>query len=219
MQVTQPEPDEYAGQHIVVRFDAKKCIHSRHCVLDQPAVFRANVQGPWIAPDNASVAAVAEVAHACPSGAITYRRLDGGTQEQPPAVNTLRVRENGPLALRADIRLEGQPDAIRATLCRCGASQNKPYCDGGHTAAGFTASGEPATQPAEPLALRNGPLRVTPVKDGPLQVEGSLELCSGTGRTFNRIQKTWLCRCGGSQNKPYCDGSHKQIGFRAEGPG
>jgi CDGSH-type Zn-finger protein len=104
---------------------------------------------------------------------------------------------------------------MRATLCRCGASQNKPYCDGSHTAVGFAATGEPGTQASEALAHRAGPLRVTALKDGPLQVEGNLEICSGTGRTVNRTQKTWLCRCGTSQNKPYCDGSHKRIGFQA----
>jgi CDGSH-type Zn-finger protein len=155
------------------------------------------------------------VAHACPSGAITYERLDGGPQESPPAVNVVRIRENGPLAFRADLRVDAQPNATRATLCRCGASQNKPYCDGGHSAAGFVASGEPATQPSEPLAQRGGALRVIALKDGPLQVEGNMEICSGTGRTVNRTDKAWLCRCGGSQNKPYCDGTHKRIGFRA----
>lgn len=64
MQSTKPDPDEYRGRQIVVRFDGSKCIHSRHCVLDQPEVFRANAQGPWIAPDNAAVAAVVEVAYA-----------------------------------------------------------------------------------------------------------------------------------------------------------
>jgi uncharacterized Fe-S cluster protein YjdI len=78
---------DYRGQSIVVRFDSAKCIHSRHCVLDQPRVFQANVEGPWINPDNASVEAVLQVAHDCPSGAITYQRLDGGQQEAPPAVN------------------------------------------------------------------------------------------------------------------------------------
>jgi CDGSH-type Zn-finger protein/uncharacterized Fe-S cluster protein YjdI len=207
--------EEYRGKQIVVHFDGKKCIHSRHCVLERPEVFRANVQGAWIQPDNAAATAIVEVAHACPSGAITYERLDGGPQESPPAVNVVRIRENGPLAFRADLRVDAQPNATRATLCRCGASQNKPYCDGGHSAAGFVASGEPATQPSEPLAQRGGALRVIALKDGPLQVEGNMEICSGTGRTVNRTDKAWLCRCGGSQNKPYCDGTHKRIGFRA----
>ena len=68
------EIQHYQGSTIVVRFDGAKCIHSRHCVLDQPQVFRANVPGPWIFPDSASAEAVAQVAHACPSGAITYER-------------------------------------------------------------------------------------------------------------------------------------------------
>jgi CDGSH-type Zn-finger protein len=51
------------------------------------------------------------------------------------------------------------------------------------------------------------------VKDGPLEAEGSLEICSGTGRTVLRTVKTHLCRCGGSADKPFCDGTHKRIGF------
>jgi len=79
--------EEYRGGHVVVRFDGHKCIHSRHCVLGRPDVFVPNVQGPWIKPDNASAEAIAEIAHACPSGAITYERLDGGDNETAPAVN------------------------------------------------------------------------------------------------------------------------------------
>jgi CDGSH-type Zn-finger protein/uncharacterized Fe-S cluster protein YjdI len=210
------EVQTYQGGAIVVHFDAAKCIHSRHCVLDQPQVFRANVAGPWIFPDSGSVEGIVQVAHACPSGAITYQRLDGGAQESAPAVNVVRVRENGPLALRADADIAGAR-AIRVTLCRCGASKNKPFCDGSHTAAGFTATGEPATQPSEPLAQRNGPVSVNPIANGPLEIAGNLEICSGTGRTVNRTQKTYLCRCGASGNKPYCDGTHKKIGFQAAG--
>ena len=151
----------------------------------------------------------------CPSGAITYERLDGGAQEAAPAVNVARVRENGPLALHADMRIDGSA-ALRATLCRCGASKNKPFCDGSHTSAVFQATGEPATQASEALATRNGNLEVESLKDGPLKITGNLEIVSGTGRTLNRLQQTWLCRCGQSQKKPYCDGTHKKIGFKAE---
>jgi CDGSH-type Zn-finger protein len=128
-------------------------------------------------------------------------------------VNTVHVRENGPLAFRAELVVEGKAAGFRATLCRCGTSKNKPWCDASHVAAGFKSSGEPATQSSEPLARRNGLLAVTPTKNGPLEVTGSLEICSGTGRTILRTQQTWLCRCGGSSNKPYCDGTHKKIGF------
>ena len=61
----------------------------------------------------------------------------------------------------------------------------------------------------------NGTLRVVPGVDGPLLVEGNLEVLSGTGRAVLRTQKTWLCRCGASKNKPYCDGSHTKVGFKS----
>ena len=101
--------------------------------------------------------------------------------------------------------------------CRCGHSANKPFCDGSHTAAGFAATGEPATKPSEPLAVRNGPLAITLAENGPLLGAGPAELVSGTGRTLDRCDKTALCRCGQSANKPYCDGTHRKVGFTAPG--
>src|SRR6185437_4662950 len=97
-------------------------------------------------PDAAPTEEVVAIARACPSGAIRYERLDGGPQEEPPPVNLARVRENGPLAVHAALEIEGHAPELRATLCRCGASKNKPYCDGSHVAAGFQATGEPAAQ-------------------------------------------------------------------------
>ncbi|MDQ0474705.1 CDGSH iron-sulfur domain-containing protein [Labrys wisconsinensis] len=200
------------GRDAVVHFDGHLCIHSRGCVLDRPDVFVPNVKGAWIHPDAAAVEDLERLAHNCPSGAIRIERLDGGPEETAPLVNTARIRENGPLAVNAAL-VVGEHQATRATLCRCGASANKPYCDGSHSAAGFTATGEPATQASEPLAARNGPLTVTPLTNGPLRVVGNLEVVSGTGRTVNRVTETYLCRCGHSGNKPYCDGSHKRAGF------
>jgi len=49
-----------------------------------------------------------------------------------------------------------------------------------------------------------------------LLANGNLEICSGTGRTINRVEKTALCRCGQSANKPYCDGTHSKVGFKAD---
>jgi CDGSH-type Zn-finger protein len=59
-------------------------------------------------------------------------------------------------------------------------------------------------------------LHVLPEKDGPLKLKGPLEICSGTGRTINRVLSAKLCRCGGSANKPYCDGSHRSNGFKSD---
>ena len=205
------------GKRIVLQFEAKRCIHARHCVLETPEVFLANVKGPWIHPDAAPIDRLVHVARTCPSGAITYERLDGGDQEEAPPVNLVRVRERGPLAVHADLHIDGQAACFRATLCRCGASHNKPFCDGSHSAAGFDATGEPETIPTDPLAVRGGPLHVTPTRNGPLRVRGPLEVLSGTGRTVRRVPGAMLCRCGGSANKPYCDGTHARNGFTADG--
>jgi CDGSH-type Zn-finger protein/uncharacterized Fe-S cluster protein YjdI len=205
------------GERLEIRFEAARCIHSRHCVLETPEVFLANVVGPWIHPDNAPIDRLVHVARTCPSGAITYTRKDGGADEDVPPVNLIRVRERGPLAFSADLQIAGEAPRLRATLCRCGASKRKPFCDGSHNLIGFDASGEPPTTPTEPLAVRGGPLVVEPLQDGPLRVRGPMEVVSGTGRTINRLNQAKLCRCGGSSNKPFCDGTHARNGFKADG--
>lgn len=205
------------GRDVVIHFEAKRCIHARFCVLQQPGVFKANVVGAWIAPDDATTSeGLVMVAQNCPSGAIRYTRRDGGPEEAPPPVNLIQLREDGPLGVRADIHLAGEAIGYRATLCRCGASQNKPFCDGSHKSAGFTATGEPATGDTTALAVRDGVLHVRPQKNGPLAVSGPIEVLSGTGRTILKAQAALLCRCGQSRNKPYCDGSHAAAGFQAD---
>ena len=118
-------------------------------------------------------------ARICPSGAIRYERLDGQPGEPAPLVNTVRIREDGPLAFNAPLRIAGEDQGLRATLCRCGLSKNKPYCDNSHKAANFTATGEPPTTESQPLSIRGGPLTIAPETNGPLRITGSLELCSG----------------------------------------
>jgi len=203
------------GQRLVISFETRRCIHARFCVTGAPKVFLANVKGPWIHPDAMDAESLVSVAHACPSGAITYRRKDGRPEEEAPPVNLLSVREAGPYAVRAPILLSGKEIGFRATLCRCGASKNKPFCDGSHHEVGFAASGEPPTSQVEGLAVRDGVLRIEPEVNGPLAVRGNLEILSGTGRVVARVQQAKLCRCGGSANKPFCDGTHARNGFRS----
>jgi CDGSH-type Zn-finger protein/uncharacterized Fe-S cluster protein YjdI len=211
-----PAIETAEGHDIVIEFEAKRCIHARFCVLQEPGVFKANVVGPWLAPDDATTTEnLVAVAKNCPSGAIQYRRRDGGPEETAPPVNLIQVRENGPLALRGALVLDGAPIGYRATLCRCGQSRNKPFCDGAHKTAGFAATGEPETGDVTALAARDGVVDVGPQRDGPLAVSGNLEVISGTGRTIRKASNLRLCRCGGSGNKPYCDGSHARVGFRS----
>jgi CDGSH-type Zn-finger protein/uncharacterized Fe-S cluster protein YjdI len=210
--------DYIEGRDLTLIYEGKKCIHSRFCVTWGPKVFIANVKGPWINPDAMATEALAEIAHVCVSGAIRYKRKDGHPDEAPPPVNLISVRESGPYAIRADIRLDGaQAVSYRLTLCRCGASKNKPFCDGSHNAIKFAASGEPPTGKADMLPVRDGPLAIDPTVDGPLRVRGNMELISGTGRVVARLETANLCRCGASNNKPFCDGSHTRVGFKSQG--
>lgn len=205
----------YDGKHVDVSFDGKLCIHARECVTGLPGVFEANAPGDWIHPDAADAEQIAALAHTCPSGAIQYHRKDGKPDEAPPEVNRVKIRENGPLAFNAEMTLEGESVGMRITLCRCGVSKNKPYCDGSHTVAGFTASGEPASKELATPEQLDGALEINPAPDGPLLVNGPLEIMAGTGRAIERTTKTALCRCGASENKPYCDGSHRKVGFKS----
>ena len=211
------DKERYEGHGVDVVFDGARCIHSRMCVLGRPDVFVPNAEGQWIHPENTAPDALVEIAHACPSGAIAYERTDGGAPEQAPVVNLIRLRENGPYAFHAELVIAGLSDGFRRTLCRCGASRAKPYCDGSHHAIGFVATGEPDSGTSEPLAVRDGVLDVTPIANGPLKVEGAMELVSGTGRTLDRRTRSFLCRCGASGRKPFCDGSHTRIGFSDAG--
>ena len=60
------------GHEFIIHFDGSRCIHSRNCVLDRPDVFVPNVKGDWIYPDRASSEGISQLAHNCPSGAISF---------------------------------------------------------------------------------------------------------------------------------------------------
>ena len=228
-----PETEVIEGEDIRLYFDAKRCIHARYCVSGAPDTFVGNVDGDWLYPDKTETGHLVHVAKQCPSGAIQYDAKDGGPEERAPEVNTVRVWENGPLAFHADIHMvepgagpsESHGDGYRRVLCRCGLSSHKPYCDGSHNGSdepgapvdAFIASGEPPTRDMTALEQRDGPLRIDPLLNGPLMVSGNLEIMAGTGRGVERTRTCRLCRCGASDNKPFCDGSHAEVGFQSEG--
>jgi len=207
--------DHAEGRSVAVSFEARRCIHNRFCVTLLPKVFKANVPGQWIFPDESSAEGVATVVTQCPSGALQYRAREEGLNEKPPDVNLIHLKENGPYAVRAQIQLNGETAGFRATLCRCGQSKNKPFCDLSHAAAKFQATGEPPSLETDMLPERGGPLRIEPTQDGPLKLTGNVEICCGTGRVVLRTQQVKLCRCGHSKSKPLCDNSHIAAGFKS----
>ncbi len=206
----------YEGDGITIHFDISRCIHARSCVLGLPGVFREKAR-PWVDTTGGTADEIADVVRACPSGALTYERTDGGRAEPVPAANRARLWEHGPLEFSGDLTVGDEP-VKRAVICRCGASQNKPWCDNSHLKMAFKATGEPVPKTEESdLPEPGGPLSVRAVEDGPLRVVGNLELVAGSGRRVGCGAESYLCRCGASANKPFCDGSHKKIGFKADG--
>ena len=140
--------EEVASAGAVIRFEARLCIHSRNCVLGRPDVFVPNVEGAWIHPERATPDEIAELAHNCPSGAIQYRRLDGGPAEAPPRVNTVRLRENGPLAFNAPLTDRRRPG--RACARRCAAAAPRSASPGATAATTPPASPPPASRRPRP---------------------------------------------------------------------
>jgi uncharacterized Fe-S cluster protein YjdI/CDGSH-type Zn-finger protein len=139
---------EYRDGRIVVYWAPQFCIHTANCLNAQPDVFDA-MRRPWVVLDTADAGEIAAAVLTCPTGALSFERLDGGAQEPAPEETTVEPRPNGPLYLRGRIRMAAARgtdargnitrDTTRVALCRCGGSDNKPYCDGTHRANGFRA--------------------------------------------------------------------------------
>ena len=143
---------------------------------------------------------------------------DGSAAEVLLARNELRIVADGPNHLRGDVEIRDDSGKVlaretRVALCRCGASRNKPYCDNSHVGNGFMDEGTCTSGEIVPVAT--GPLTLTLRTDGPVQCDGPVAIFDIFGEQVATVQQAWLCRCGASRNKPYCDGSHKAIGFRS----
>lgn len=131
----------YANDSIEVAWEPRLCIHTGNCVRGLGEVFDRD-RRPWVRVDGADADRVAATVLTCPTGALRFRRLDGGPQEEPPSETTIEPQPDGPLFVRGRLRLvdgEGKTvrEVTRAALCRCGASGNKPFCDNSHRTIGF----------------------------------------------------------------------------------
>jgi uncharacterized Fe-S cluster protein YjdI len=131
----------YANDAIEVVWEPRLCIHSGNCWRRLNNVFNPEAR-PWVDVDGATPDEIAETILTCPTGALHFRRLDGGPQEGPQEPTTLEPRPNGPLFLRGRVRIVDADGNVvredtRVALCRCGGSGNKPFCDGTHRTIGF----------------------------------------------------------------------------------
>jgi len=130
----------YAGKSIAILDNRAICAHAGFCSDGLKEVFKEEGD-PWIDPDGATAAQVIATIAKCPSGALSYA-IDGKEVRDRPGPACITVTKDGPYAVSGGVELTGVSFGDGAstghyTLCRCGASKNKPFCDGSHWDAGF----------------------------------------------------------------------------------
>ncbi len=131
---------DYVGARITVHDNRAICSHSKECFRNLPEVFDPDGR-PWILPDGASAERIIETVKRCPSGALSYS-VDGVEHRDQDREPMVTVSKDGPYWLTGGVELigEGRNEGAsleHCTLCRCGESANKPFCDGAHLDAGF----------------------------------------------------------------------------------
>ena len=128
--------DTYPGEKITIHDNRSVCAHAGFCTDNLKPVFKLGTE-PWIDPEGAGAEAIIAAARECPSGALSYT-VDGVEhtgQDREPAIT---VSKDGPYHVAGGPELKDpvtnqQPQSQEHyTLCRCGSSKNKPFCDGTH---------------------------------------------------------------------------------------
>ena len=125
----------YAGKEITIIDNRGVCAHDEACVRELPTVFDRHKRR-WIEANGDSIEKIIETIEHCPSGALSYKIGELRIQdlEREPEI---KQKKGGPYQLFGWIELkddmESTPEsAEHYTLCRCGESKNKPFCDGAH---------------------------------------------------------------------------------------
>jgi uncharacterized Fe-S cluster protein YjdI len=145
MNPSEPTPDitkTYTNGEITIVWKPNVCIHSKLCWTQLADVFNPR-ERPWIKIDGATTERIAEQIDRCPSKALSYFRNQENIQpENVQAESIVEPMPNGPLLVYGNLKVkspdgqETQKNKVTA-FCRCGASSNKPYCDGSHVKIGF----------------------------------------------------------------------------------
>jgi CDGSH-type Zn-finger protein/uncharacterized Fe-S cluster protein YjdI len=210
---------KYDGNDIRVTYDINRCIHAAECVRGLPAVFDTSKK-PWIQPEHAPADEIARVIERCPTGALHYRMKGTERAENPSSRNRVKLNVNGPVYFFGDIEVQDHEGNViltdtRFALCRCGASGNKPACDNSHKKNNWKADASADKSKIPEIdEEEHDKLLIKLMKNGPAILEGAYTLESPEIGEHTTDKGIALCRCGGSSTKPFCDGTHKQIGFQ-----
>lgn len=137
---------EYSNGEVTIVWKPDVCIHSGKCVKGLPEVFRPK-EKPWINADAAGTDAIVKQVSKCPSGALSYHINSGENKKDKEREAIIEEYEaealkDGPLMVYGNLKVKhsdgSEKKLSKATaFCRCGASENKPYCDGTHRKIGF----------------------------------------------------------------------------------
>ena len=133
---------KYSNGEVTIVWKPKECIHSGICFRGLNEVFDPRKR-PWITPEHSTTDKIIEQVKKCPSGALSYY-LNRDTEEQVKveAETIVETIQNGPLMVYGNVTVKDSAGTITkkhnaTAFCRCGASGNKPYCDGSHKKIGF----------------------------------------------------------------------------------
>jgi uncharacterized Fe-S cluster protein YjdI len=138
----------YTNDEVTVVWKPETCIHSRICWTNLLSVFNPTKR-PWVNMQGANTDTIIDQVKKCPSGALSYFMNADAEGDQREGISgaageitEIEIQPNGPIIITTDCHIKhssGQEEVRkgRTALCRCGASSNKPYCDGTHNKIGF----------------------------------------------------------------------------------
>lgn len=144
--MSEANQKEYSNGEITIIWKPDACIHSANCVRNSPLVFRPK-ERPWINIDAETSQQIMQAVDKCPSGALSYRiekqELIDNKTESEKSVTEIEAIKNGPLIVCGTVEIKNSDGTIldssatTIALCRCGASKDKPFCDGSHSDVNF----------------------------------------------------------------------------------
>src|SRR5688572_16779520 len=139
---------EYRTREVLVRWNSDLCIHTARCIRRAPQAFDST-RRPWVQLEGTPVDDIADAVRLCPTGALTFARLDG-TPDAPDEEVVIELRPNGAYFVRGPVKVvtpagEVVHDGTRVARCRCGNTKNGPFCDNSHLEVGFR---DPPLRPA-----------------------------------------------------------------------
>lgn len=132
--------DTYVGDGVTIYDDRSRCAHAGFCTDNLASVFKMGTE-PWVDAKGATADQIINVVKMCPSGALSFTRTAGSESEEDSLGPKVTVAPDAPYATRGVEVVSGDGESYdareRQTLCRCGGSRNKPFCDGTHWYIGF----------------------------------------------------------------------------------